>query len=165
MAKEIWKRVPGFVHYSASNFGRIKSEWSTGRILKATPLRHGYLQISLYCNGQKQRTVHRVVWEAFKGKIPVELQINHIDGNKRNNALSNLELATPSENRVHSFKIGTSKTGHGSRSPQHKLTEEIVLAIRKGHALGEAQKALGQRYGVTQSAVSYVVNRKVWRHI
>lgn len=59
----------------------------------------GYYQIKLRLNGKRfVRYVHRIIWETFNGKIPSGYEINHIDHNKSNNKLSNLELVSHSEN-------------------------------------------------------------------
>lgn len=59
----------------------------------------GYLQVKLRHNGKRHnKYIHRLVWETFKGEIPKHLEINHIDHNKLNNSLSNLELVSHSEN-------------------------------------------------------------------
>ena len=64
----------------------------------------GYLQVKLRKNKIRyNRYVHRIVWETFRGKIPQDYEINHIDHDKTNNKLSNLELVTHSENIHKSF--------------------------------------------------------------
>lgn len=94
--KEIWKPVLGFEgRYEVSNFGNIKT-LTTNTLLKPAS-NHRYLFVRLGKNCKKIY-VHRVVWEAFNGPIPEEMQINHIDENKLNNSLSNLSLVTPREN-------------------------------------------------------------------
>lgn len=65
----------------------------------------GYMQIKLRHNGKRYgRYVHRLVWETFMGDIPEGLEINHIDHNKLNNSLSNLELVSHSDNLKKAFK-------------------------------------------------------------
>lgn len=95
---ETWKQIKK-LHYSISNFGNVRND-STMQILKPQKNVYGYLHILLYDQGKpKQYRIHRLVLEAFN---PVEnmqnLQVNHIDNNRSNNNLSNLEWATPSEN-------------------------------------------------------------------
>lgn len=116
---EIWKPVYGYDGlYIVSNTGRIKSiarivERSRNGMMpvKERELsqyidRYGYMCVSLQKDGQrKTRTVHRIVLESFNYN-PDGLQVNHKDGNKFNNNLSNLEWVTPKENIEHAEKMG-----------------------------------------------------------
>ena len=91
---------PYFKYYLASKCGKILSlKWNKKRILKLHRLRNGYLNFKL-CenNARKDYSVHRFIYECFKGTIPVDKQVDHIDNNKENNLISNLQLLTPSEN-------------------------------------------------------------------
>ena len=112
MKKEIWKDVLDYEEYQASNFGKIRSlKYGKVRILKPRKDSCGYLQVDLYKDGKhKHYSVHRLVWEAFVGKIPDGYEVNHIDEDKTNNFLfvnpdgsvdfekSNLNLMTRKEN-------------------------------------------------------------------
>ena len=91
---------PKYKYYLASKNGKILSiKWNKKRILKLHTLRNGYLYFGLHINNtQKNYLVHRFVYETFKGKIPSDKQTDHIDNNKENNSLSNLQLLSPSEN-------------------------------------------------------------------
>ena len=106
-SNEEWKDILGFEGiYQASNFGRVKSleridargNRAKERILKAK-LVCGYYQVCL-CKQSIKKTylVHRLVWEAFNGQIPENMQINHINEIKSDNRLSNLNLMTAKEN-------------------------------------------------------------------
>lgn len=101
---EIWKDIPDFEgKYQASNFGRIKSlnynRTGKEQLLKFCINNHGYLFVRLFKNGKvKNYLIHRLVWIAFHGAIPEGMQINHIDEDKTNNRLDNLELMTCKEN-------------------------------------------------------------------
>lgn len=132
---EIWRDIPEYEGlYQVSNLGRVKSvdrtvigkhRWGglrertfKGKILKQTF--HFYWMVDLCKNGVKKHyLVHRIEWEAFKGTIPNDMQVNHIDENKYNNNLDNLNLMTPSENinwgtrneRDRLKKIGKKKGG------------------------------------------------------
>lgn len=97
---EIWKPVLGYEGlYEASNLGNIRSikrEGTPGKILKPSPhYKWGYYHVGI-CGTSK--TVHKLVWEAFNGPIPEGLQINHINENRQDNRLCNLNLMTPKEN-------------------------------------------------------------------
>lgn len=104
MEKEIWKDVVGYEGlYQVSNLGYVKRK---NRILKHTYREH-YKAVILCKNGKtKTFQVHRLVALAFIPNTNNLPQINHIDGNKLNNKVSNLEWVTPSENRKHGIRLG-----------------------------------------------------------
>ena len=89
---EDFKEIPSCPSYYASKEGVILN--SAGRILSGSE-RNGYLRVN-FANGH--HSIHRLVWETFNGKIPEDMVIDHIDGNRSNNALSNLRLVTQAEN-------------------------------------------------------------------
>lgn len=101
---ENWRDVPGYEgKYQVSNLGRIKSlnyrKTGKGCILKTNKNHKGYLTINLCLNGKyKCFFIHRLVWLAFVGPIPEGMQINHINEDKTDNRLENLNLMTPSQN-------------------------------------------------------------------
>ena len=97
---EEWKPIPGYFElYDASNFGRIRSlKFGKVKILKPFG-KKDYLRIELNKDGKRKRySVHRLVWEAFNGEIPKDMQVNHINEIKTDNSLWNLNLMTPKEN-------------------------------------------------------------------
>ena len=101
MPQEIWKDIPIYVgRYQASNLGRIKNI-QTNHIMKQQVDIDGYFIVSL--EGLKKRTykVHRLVAMTFIPNPLNKAQINHIDGNKKNNIITNLEWVTPGENIKH----------------------------------------------------------------
>ena len=104
LEKEIWKDIPNYEGlYQASNLGRVKSlERSYRRkekILKPQITSIGYYQVGLWKQSiVKRYLVHRLVWEAFNGTIPENMQVNHINEIKADNRLENLNLMTAKEN-------------------------------------------------------------------
>lgn len=112
MKKEIWKDIRGYENlYQASNWGRIRSldrmvkgcygglQLKKGKIMKQETHRSGYKRIALKKDGKyKHYLVHRLVYETFNRPIPEGLQVNHINENKTDNRLENLNLMTPKEN-------------------------------------------------------------------
>lgn len=98
---EKWKPIPSTNNkYFASNLGRIKNN-KTNRILKQFKITHGYMGCQLLLAREKQKIVHRLVAEAFLPDFSLKKEVNHKDFIKSNNVLSNLEMATHSENMAH----------------------------------------------------------------
>ena len=104
--KEVWRDIPNYEGYQASNLGRIKSLEridALGHRLKEKILKpqlgRRYYQVCL-CKQSIKKTckIHRLVWEAFNGQIPEGLQVNHINEIKADNRLENLNLMTAKEN-------------------------------------------------------------------
>lgn len=98
---ERWQVIELFPDYSISEYGRVWSRVSNKELrpgLSST----GYLTVALRTESNKpvSMTVHSLLAEAFIGST-VGLQVNHIDGNKLNNALDNLEIVTHQENLAH----------------------------------------------------------------
>ena len=94
---------------------------------------------------------------------PDEKEVNHIDGNKRNNQLSNLEWCTSSENQQHAYKHGLEKSRKGERSNFHKLTEEDINKIFELRKQGLTQQQIGNIIGCTRSNISYILSKKTWQ--
>ena len=112
--EEIWKDIPNYEnYYQVSNFGNIRSldRYYAGKNLKGKPIKlspnkFGYLRFTVKKDSiTKSLHVHRVVLLTFN-PIDKEKQVNHIDGNKSNNRLENLEWCTDSENKIHAYKNG-----------------------------------------------------------
>ena len=116
---EIWKDIKGFEgYYQVSNTGRIRSldrkiGYRKGRLRnwkgaekQLVETDKGYLKVRLYMNNKSvTREVQRFVAEAFIPNPENKEQVNHIDGNKQNNNVSNLEWVTPQENTIHSVTV------------------------------------------------------------
>lgn len=169
---EIWKYVDNFENlYKISNYGRIISynKNKNGKFLKPkilicrtskTPLLHGLSKNSK----DKSITVHRLVATHF---IPNPLslpEINHIDGNKHNNHVSNLEWMTHKDNVQHA--VDNNLTNKGEKSFLSKLTNDKVLEIRN---LKENEnlsyRKISILYGVKPNTIKSIILRKTWRHI
>lgn len=93
--------------YEVSSLGNIRN--NLGLILKAYKINSGYLAVKLKYDGKRyHKLIHRLVALAFldNNLESTKLEVNHIDGNKLNNKLSNLEVVTSSENKVHALSTG-----------------------------------------------------------
>lgn len=105
------KTIKGYKNYIIHEDGKVVNI-RTGRVLKFSKNQKGYVQIQLSENGKaKTITLHRLVYINFMRDVPPGLEINHIDGNKENNHISNLELVTKKENMMKAVQNGQIKTG------------------------------------------------------
>lgn len=182
--KEIWKDIEGYGGmYQVSNHARIRSfkrhnEDGTPVILKPWQKRKGYFCIGLSKNSKSRRFRRsRLVAKAFVPNPENKPQVNHIDGDKTNDLPYNLEWVTESENRQHAWDEGLHKmtdeikkkigdANRGEKCASSKLTEKDVIEIRYRYKNTEVyQRELADDYGVSQSAIGFIVNNKRWTHI
>ena len=166
---EIWKDIPGYDgSYQISNRGRVSSiggrngKTVANRIMRQK-LSNGYPQVVLRKNGRHTHYVHRLVAENFIANPASKREVNHIDGNKTNNDVSNLEWVTSSENQLHAYVSGLQ--GRGSRHGTAKLTEEQVHEIRARRKAGEGNRQIAETYDVSENLVSKICLRQIWTHI
>ena len=123
--------IPGYEgFYEASNLGNVRSVDRTddfgrfykGKIRKPSTDHKGYKQIVLFKNGKGTNyKIYRLVWMAFNGEIPAGLQVNHIDEDKSNNRLNNLNLMTQTQNinwGNGNYRRSASQINHPSKSKQ-----------------------------------------------
>lgn len=120
---ELWKDIKNYEGiYQVSNLGRIKTLdkyvnclYEQKRLIKSREIKtfknnSGYYIVSLYQNNKSKKfLVHRLVAEAFIPNLNNKKEVNHIDGNKENNCVDNLEWVTKSENELHASEKGFTK--------------------------------------------------------
>ena len=158
---EIWKKIEGFGNYSVSNEGRVKNDKI---FLKLSYNKRGYSQVVLWNeNKNKIQTIHRLVAQAFIPNPDNKPEVNHIDYNKTNNHVSNLEWATKKENEDHALQNGLKVKGE--QNGGSKLTEIEVIEVRKLFKEGWLKKDLAQKFGITRNSISNIIKRKFWTHI
>lgn len=109
--------------------------------------------------------LHRVVWFAARGSIPEGLEPNHRNGNKLDNAITNLELVTPTRNIEHAIETGLLVPRTGFRGIRAKLTDAQVVELRARLARGERQIDLAPEYGIAQSQISRIASGYTYRPI
>jgi hypothetical protein len=126
--------------------------------------RWGYPGVNLYMGGGVKRfKIHRLVATHFiRRPSDAPMEVNHIDGNKTNNCVDNLEWVTRSENMEHAYENGL-KDQSGESGPTSKLISEEVEEIRRRYECEDiAQSKLAAEYGVNQSQISRLVRRETW---
>lgn len=164
MHEEEWKEINNYEGlYAVSNYGRLKRIGLTVngtklRILKGT-LSAGYNSIHLYKEGKyKHKYVHSLVMEHFVGKRPEGLVVNHIDGNKLNNHVSNLEYVTEGYNNAHAFAIGLKQNSF------RKFTDEQVNDMINNYShLSYSQ--LANKYNVSMGTIVQIFYGKTYKWI
>lgn len=157
---EEWRPIPGYEgYYEVSNMGRVKSlnrytqsRWGTpifhkSQMMKCRVASNGYRHVKLTKEGRcKEPLVHRLVAEAFLTN-PLNLpQVNHKDGNKSNDVVSNLEWCSQSENQLHSRRVLKRVCG---------LPRKPVECIDTGEVFETAHHA-ARAYGLRPAGVYYV---------
>ena len=174
--EEIWKDIKGYEGlYQVSNLGRVRSMDRTvstgkgirthrGKILKLhLDGKHNYYQVCLSKNNiVYTKQVHRLVAETFISRLDDTTQINHKDGNKKNNYVDNLEWCTQSENQIHALNFGLRKT---KQIKQYNLNGQFIklwnsIEEAEKHFNGSNTNIVQCCKGKTKTAYGYV-----WRYI
>lgn len=151
------------VYYTITSEGLIFSHFKNGNVKNVKPRTNGngYLRVSIYGH---DKYVHRL---AAKGFIPNPhdyTEVNHKDGNKENNDVSNLEWCTRSMNNKHAFQTGlrdysflseisNSEKAMAARKKRRKLTDEQVREIRKMLANGFTDREIAKKYKVSRGSI------------
>lgn len=159
------KVIPGFPNYTITKSGVVRSlkrnktltpfEWSTG-----------YLYVSLSINGRKgSRSVHTLILTTFVGLRPKGFQAAHLNGDRKDNRLSNLKWVTPKENCNHKVAHGTKLTGE--KTPKAKLTRAQVESIRREYRYTGPRDSnsaeLAKKYGVSRVQICNVASGRDWK--
>jgi hypothetical protein len=176
--KERWKDVTGFEGmYKVSNFGRILSTGKGSnksfrnqytdkgnRLKKLFTDIDGYLNTNLYYKTKATHIrVHRLVMQEFVGKS--DLEVNHIDGNKNNNRLDNLEYCTRLENENHAWKTGLKEINKTTRHTPVKQYDLDFNFIAKYHSQREAERQTGTRSADISACIKHrqhTANGFIW---
>ena len=163
--EQMEKDIPNHPGFKARTDGTIIGK--RGRPMKGHVDRCGYREVLLSENGKTNNArVHRLMAETFIPN-PYNLRdVNHKDGNKLNNNISNLEWVSHSGNVKHAYDNGLEKKLLGENHHAHKLTKEAVKDIRqnyKRYSRENGAGALARKYSVDKSTVQAVLNNETWR--
>lgn len=170
---EEWRDIAGHEgRYRISNKGRVMSiVRSNPAIRVATPNLRGYPKVDLRRDGLRiSKLVHRLVMETFKLiENSDKWEVNHIDFDRANANIENLEWVTPEQNVQHfkdsGRKADKSKTT-GERHHLSRLTEADVLEIRRLCSIKRRQNNIvAQQFGIAEATVRQIVTGQTWRHL
>lgn len=146
--------------YWISACGKLYST-RTNKILKYRKNPDGYLCYVMCIRGHRiDKSLHRIVAESWISNQKNKPQINHIDGNKLNNSLSNLEWVTLQENNFHAVSILGKRRGNNHKNS--KITSEDVCKIRE---MDGSLKSIGEKFGIGISQVFRIKRKETWAHI
>lgn len=155
--------------YAIEEDGRVFSK-STGRYMKTSLDKDGYSTVSLKNadDGYSKFGIHRLLMIAFNPIEDMEhMTVNHIDGNKVNNSLSNLEWVTASENTYLAHKTGLNKS-IGETHGRAKMTEKEAVQILQMKAMGKKNREIVEAMdnkAITLRMVQKVVSGETWKHL
>ena len=171
---EQWMPIPNFIGYEASNLGNIRSYRKVGckpgikkhpRVLKPYKINSNYLMLTLRLDSKKsiKKLVSHLVLEAFKMPRPGNADACHWDGDRHNNAISNLRWATRKENEMDKTRHGTRPVGE--KAYQSKLTEAQVIEMRQGYKKGIKAEYYAEKFGTCVTNAYWIIAGKSWKHI
>ena len=176
---ERWTDITGYEGmYQVSDMGNVRSlDRREPLVVKGTACRRSrkgrilsprvglYRHIELSRNGIKTEiTVAKLVAIAFLANPLNKPTPNHIDGDKHNDVLSNLEWNTHAENTQHAYDTGLAVAAKGSEHVAAKLTEQQVLQMRQAYATGATQRVLATEFHISRTQVSFIVRGLKWKH-
>lgn len=142
----------------AALFSRAKRNHKTGCLEIKRGLKNGYGFIAFASNGKTSiEYAHRLAWKAAKGEIPDGLCVLHKCDNRTCINIDHLFLGTKKENSIDMARKG--------RQGNQNLTESMVRMIKSRFRAGETQAELAWDYGVSNTMVHRIINRKVWKWV
>lgn len=158
-----WRSIDA--RHEVSDLGVIRD--LGGRILGQWKSDQGYMLVRLSSPRRVER-VHRLVAKAFLDNPRGLDTVNHIDCNRANNTATNLEWCTQAENLAHSDSLGRMQRDYwtGKRSPNARLSDDEVRAIRAEYAAGETSHlALARKYQISKRCIGRVIKREVYSYV
>lgn len=162
MKEIIWKRYEN-TNYLISSEGEVYSE-NKAEMLAINTMHKGYAYVTLWINGVSERwRLHRLVATVFIPNPEGKLEINHLDGNKLNNCVANLEWCTRAENALHAMVEGLYLKGEEVYNA--KLTVEKVSTIKELMVAGLSNQEIANRYGVDNGGINAIRKLKNWKHV
>jgi hypothetical protein len=171
--EEEWRQILD-LPFEASSIGRVRRLGGSGKPLKQRLHLKGkrgrwVIRLTIPFTGGKQKhwIVSRAVATAFLGPIPDGMHVNHKDGNRRNNNISNLEIVTPAENMAHAVRTGL--IPFGARNSNAKLNARLVRRIRslarRGMQPAQIKRAVPALAALHSTTISHVIKGRHWTKV
>lgn len=179
---EVWKEIEMYNRkYEVSNLGRVRTVYqelkrSDGvkyiikpKLLKQRLNKDGYPTVTLGFHSKRTRVkVHRLVAIAFIPNPLNKKEVNHIDFDRTNNKVENLEWTTHKENIRHSIEnnsevVRLSRTG--SKNGRSKLTEKDIIEIRNLYDNGMTRMEIAKKFNRGWTTIDHIIKRETWKHV
>lgn len=160
--EEIWIESNG---YKISNYGKVTKRYSDD-LQKMSTSRHGYVSCNVkFDDGFFARSVHRAVAYAFlRDTYRENLEVNHIDGNKQNNRVDNLEWVSKKDNQYHATYVLGKRLGTDCYT--NRISEETVMKIYNECLKGElSQIEIAKMFDVDKTTVNKITRGEQWKHL
>src|SRR5574344_275820 len=144
MELEVWKPIQDYPNYDVSNYGNVKSKkresnccynskrTTKDRIIKQSTNLKGYYTVCLFKNGKHTKTVHKLVASTFLDNRENYNCVNHIDGNKKNNNVENLEWCSYSHNIKESYRLNLQRPSENQKevARQYCIANKIKSIVQ-----------------------------------
>jgi hypothetical protein len=171
---EEWLPCPNYeTSYEVSNLGRVRSIDRVsgkrkgivkGKILVQTPNRRRYLEVRLFNNGESiPKIVHRLIAKAFISNPNDLPQVNHKDGDKKNNSVVNLEWITNSENQKYAYKLGLQPSRAGENNNKAKITDKDVTLLKQLYNSGMSIIQVSNSTNINMSTIRQIIYGRTWK--
>lgn len=151
--------------YSISNLSRVRNN-KTNLILKAYLDKDNYYRTTLRSKTkQLNRLIHRLVAQHFISNPDNKATVNHIDGNKQNNSIKNLQWCSNQENIDHAWGKGLMEVNHGEKHPNAKLTKKDVIQIKSMLKLKINRILIAKKFKISKTQISNIARGTSWRRV
>ncbi len=160
------KQIDFAKDYFVSRCGRVYSNKTKDFVKLKSYHNKGYISVKIVNDEgvRKGYLVHRLVAMAYTPNPDRKPFVNHINGNKADNSVENLEWCTAQENMDHAYAKGLVKS-YGEFNPRNKLTEAQVLEIYH-KCLGDSQrKIIADEHGIDEATLSDIISRRNWSYL
>ncbi len=159
--------IPELKDYKVTPLGDVYSiKFNKVKLLKVSITKSGYGRVRISNDGKASTvSIQRIVAKTFLDDYSEDLQVNHVDGNKLNNRVSNLEMVTAKENILHSYRTGL-HSQLGERNAKSKLKiQEIKLIKQLLKESNLKQETIGLLFGVNRVTICNINTGKNWGHV